>query len=83
MRKHVEESVAPGAAVGVGFRPGASADGAAAAARGGSRVGVRALGITAARASQWRDQFLAAGQAGPRADARDETVGCRPRSASC
>ena len=24
----------------------------------------RALGITAARASQWRDQFLAAGQAG-------------------
>ena len=25
----------------------------------------RALGITAARASQWRDQFLAAGQADP------------------
>ena len=24
----------------------------------------RALGITAARAAQWRDQFLAAGQAG-------------------
>ena len=35
----------------------------------------RELGITAARASQWRDQFLAAGQAGLRSrapDARDE-----------
>ena len=35
----------------------------------------RALGITAARASQWRDQFLAAGQAGLKSrapDARDE-----------
>ena len=34
----------------------------------------RALGITAARASQWRDQFLAAGQAGLKSrapDARD------------
>ena len=33
------------------------------------------LGITAARASQWRDQFLAAGQAGLKSrapDARDE-----------
>ena len=35
----------------------------------------RELGITAARASQWRDQFLAAGQAGLKsraAEARDE-----------
>ena len=35
----------------------------------------RKLGITAARASQWRDQFLAAGQAGLKSrapDARDE-----------
>ena len=35
----------------------------------------RALGITAARASQWRDQFLAAGQAGLKSrapDARDD-----------
>ena len=35
----------------------------------------RELGITAARASQWRDQFLAAGQAGLKSratEARDE-----------
>jgi len=35
----------------------------------------RALGITAARASQWREQFLAAGQAGLKSrasDARDD-----------
>ena len=35
----------------------------------------RGLGITAARASQWRDQFLAAGQAGLKSratEARDE-----------
>ena len=35
----------------------------------------RELGITAARAAQWRDQFLAAGQAGLKSrapDARDE-----------
>ena len=35
----------------------------------------RELGITAARASQWRDQFLAAGQAGLKSrapDAQDE-----------
>ena len=35
----------------------------------------RALGITAARASHWRDQFLAAGQAGLKSrapDARDD-----------
>ena len=47
----------------------------------------RELGITAARASHWRDQFLAAGQAGLKShapDARDEEhQGCTPRSASC
>ena len=35
----------------------------------------RAVGITAARASQWRDQFLVAGQAGLKSrapDARDD-----------
>ena len=32
----------------------------------------RELGITAARASQWRDQFLAAGQAG----AEEPRAGC-------
>ena len=47
----------------------------------------RELGITAARASQWRDQFLAAGQAGLKSRAPDarmrSTSGCTPRSASC
>ena len=47
----------------------------------------RELGITAARASQWRDQFLAAGEAGLRAARRmpgtKTIVGCRPRSARC
>ena len=32
----------------------------------------RELRITAARASQWRDQFLAAGQASRAADVRDD-----------
>ena len=32
----------------------------------------RELGITAARASQWRDQFLAAGLKSGAPDARDE-----------
>ena len=36
----------------------------------------RELGITAARASQWRDQFLAAGQASP------EEPGARGRGQS-
>ena len=68
----------PGTAVGDGFRPGASArlSGAAPAARPPDLESVsRELGITAARASQWRDQFLAAGQASLKSrapDARDE-----------
>ena len=47
----------------------------------------RAVGITAARASQWRDRFLAAGQASLKSRAPDAgtktIVGYRPRSASC
>ena len=38
----------------------------------------RDLGVTAAMLAQWRDQFLAAGQAGVRSrptDARDEDIG--------
>ena len=93
MRKHVEESVATGR--GRRARPWGSVfgraqarDGAAAAARGGSRVGVAGIGDSRRRgASQWRDQFLAAGQAGLKSRARmlgtTTTVGCRPRSASC
>ena len=50
--------------------------GAASVARGGSRVGgAGGDGITAARASQWRDRFLAAGQASLKSrapDARNE-----------
>ena len=44
----------------------------------------RELGITAARASQWRDQFLAAGQASlkSRALGTRPIVGCKPRSVS-
>ena len=46
----------------------------------------RELGITAARASQWRDQFLAAGQASLKSRAPDAgtrpIVGCKPRSVS-
>ena len=50
-------------------------DGAASAAREDLESVSRALGITAARASHWRDQFLAAGQAGLKSrapDARDD-----------
>ena len=48
----------------------------------------RAVGIIAARASQGRDRFLAAGQASLKSRARrmpgtKTIVGCRPRSASC
>ena len=44
----------------------------------------RELGITAARAAQWRDQFLAAGQASlkSRAPGTRPIVGCKPRSVS-
>ena len=66
----------PGTAVGDGCRPGASARRCCGLLRGEDLESVsRELGITAARASQWRDQFLAAGQASLKSrapDARDE-----------
>ena len=65
-----------GAAVGGGFRSGASARWCCVCCAGRiSSPCARELGITAARASQWRDQFLAAGQAGLKSratEARDE-----------
>ena len=90
MRKHVEESVATGVAAGravaTGVAAGRGRGGRFSAGR--KREGVmrllrgedlesvsRAVGITAARASHGRAQFLAAGQAGLKSrapDARDE-----------
>ena len=69
MRKHVEESVATGAAAGRGrggrFSAGRKREVVLRLLRGEDLESVsRAVGITAARASQWRDQFLVAGQAG-------------------
>ena len=80
MRKQVEESVAPGAAAARDRKGRFSARRKRATVlrllRGEDLESVsRELGITAARASQWRDQFLAAGQAGLKSrvpDARDE-----------
>ena len=61
--------------MGVGFRPGRKRATVLRLLRGEDLESVsRALGITAARAAQWRDQFLAAGQAGLKSrapDARD------------
>ena len=54
----------PGTAVGDGFRPWRKRETVLRLLRGEDLESVsRELGITAARASQWRDQFLAAGQA--------------------
>ena len=80
MRKHVEESVATGAAAGRGrggrFSVGRKREVVMRLLRGEDLESVsRAVGITAARASHWRAQFLAAGQAGLKSratDARDE-----------
>ena len=80
MRKHVEESVATGAAAGRGrggrFSAGRKREGVLRLLRGEDLESVsRAVGITAARASHWRAQFLAAGQAGLKSratDARDD-----------
>ena len=104
MRKQSEESgsAAEGAgratgaaaergAEGGGFQPGVNARSSVLRLlRGEDLESVsRELGITAARASQWREQFLVAGQAGLRSRAsrrpwtRRTSVGCRPRSASC
>ena len=89
MRKHVEESVATGAAAGRGrggrFSAGRKRE-VVMRLRGEDLESVsRAVGITAARASHWRAQFLAAGQsrAARRMPGTTTTVGCRPRSASC
>ena len=80
MRKHVEESVATGAAAGRGrggrFSAGCKREVVMRLLRGEDLESVsRAVGITAARASHWRAQFLAAGQAGLKSratDARDD-----------
>ena len=80
MRKHVEESVATGAAAGRGrggrCSAGRKREVVLRLLRGEDLESVsRAVGITAARASHWRAQFLAAGQAGLKSrapDARDE-----------
>ena len=54
-----------GAAVGDDVRPGASARTVLRLRRGEDLESVsRELGVTAARAAQWRDRFLVAGQAG-------------------
>ena len=79
MRKHVEESVATGVAAGRGrggrFSAGRKREVVMRLLRGEDLESVsRAVGITAARASHWRAQFLAAG-AGLKSrapDARDE-----------
>ena len=66
----------PGAAVGVGFSAGRKRETVLRLLRGEDLESVsRELGITAARAARWRDQFLAAGQAGLKSrapDARDD-----------
>ena len=99
MGKHDQESAAVGARRATGAATGRGRGGRFSAGRKRETV-LRLLrgedlesvsrewGITAARASRWRDQFLAAGQAGaeePRAGCpgTTTTVGCRPSSASC
>ena len=86
MRKHVEESVATGAAAGRGrggrFSAGRKREVVMRLLRGEDLESVsRAVGITAARASHWRAQFLAAGQAGLKSRATD-APGRRPPSAA-
>ena len=79
MRKHVEESVATGAAAGRGrggrFSAGRKREVVMRLLRGEDLESVsRAVGITAARASHWRAQFLAAGQAGLKSAEENEAV---------
>ena len=86
MRKHVEESVATDAAAGRGrggrFSAGRKREVVMRLLRGEDLESVsRAVGITAARASHWRAQFLAAGQAGLKSRATDAR-GRRPSSAA-
>ena len=86
MGKHDQESAAVGARRATGAAAGRGRGGRFSAGRKRETVlrllrgedlesVSRALGITAARASHWRDQFLAAGQAGLKSrapDARDD-----------
>ena len=80
MRKHVEESVATDAAAGRGrggrFSAGRKREVVMRLLRGEDLESVsRAVGITAARASHWRAQFLVGGQTSLKSrapDARDE-----------
>ena len=86
MGKHDQESAAVGARRATGAATGRGRGGRFSAGRKRETVlrllrgedldsVSRELGITAARASRWRDQFLAAGQAGLKSrapDARDE-----------
>ena len=79
MRKHVEESVATGAAAGRGrggrFSAGRKREVVMRLLRGEDLESGRGRWGPAARASHWRAQFLAAGQAGLKSratDARDE-----------
>ena len=86
MRKHVEESVATGVAAGRGrggrFSAGRKREVVMRLLRGEDLESVsRAVGITAARASHWRAQFLAAGQAGLKSP-RTGCSGRRPSSAA-
>ena len=86
MRKHVEESVATGVAAGRGrggrFSAGRKREVVMRLLRGEDLESVsRAVGITAARASHWRAQFLAAGQARPK-EPRTGCSGRRPSSAA-
>ena len=93
MRKHVEESVATAAAAGRGrggrFSAGRKREVVMRLLRGEDLESVsRAVGITAARASHWRAQFLwlrgrRASRAARRMPGTKTIVGCRPRSASC
>ncbi len=76
MRQQGEESAAAGRGRGGRFSVRRKRDVVLRLLRGEDLDSVsREVGITAARASQWRDQFLAAGQAGLKIrapDARDE-----------
>ena len=86
MRKHVEESVATGVAAGRGrggrFSAGRKREVVMRLLRGEDLESVsRAVGITAARASHWRAQFLALGAGGPK-EPRTGCSGRRPSSAA-
>ena len=86
MRKHVEESVATGAAAGRGrggrFSAGRKREVVMRLLRGEDLESVsRALGITAARASHWRDSVSGRGPGGPE-EPRAGCSGRRPSSAA-